>query len=217
MRYRLDSALFSLHTKLHAFDFDGHIPNQELIADSAVSLRHATAYLPYSRMTFKILMAEAQRTGINFVSFLDVGCGKGKPCLLAAQHYEFQAIQGIDFSQPLVDIANKNLAKTKYTNIQFIKCDATQFKLMGGNTVVYLFNPFNDIVLRAFLLLNMDHFTQNQSVIAYANDDHRHVLAELGFEVVYRSQVLKQSVWRINSSQPTLSYPSGGSTPSTVV
>jgi len=45
------------------------------------------------------------------VLFIDLGVGKGKPCIIAAKQFERCRIVGVDLSQDLLDIADRNLTK----------------------------------------------------------------------------------------------------------
>ncbi|TSC80432.1 MAG: hypothetical protein G01um101425_86 [Candidatus Peregrinibacteria bacterium Gr01-1014_25] len=44
------------------------------------------------------------------VLFIDLGVGKGKPCVIAAKAFRGSRIVGVDLSQELLDICRKNLA-----------------------------------------------------------------------------------------------------------
>jgi len=131
-------------------------------------------------------MDEALSAEGSFVNFIDIGCGKGKQCIYARKYYKFAKSYGIDFSSTLVEIANNNLTKVGYKNIEFICADAAEWKILDGDSVVFLFNPFNNVILEKFLLNNIDHFKSYNSVIAYANDIHIDLMQELGFEIIYR-------------------------------
>ncbi len=43
---------------------------------------------------------------------MDVGCGKGKPCFYAT-NYPFRSIEGFDFDERLIEIANRNIEISK--------------------------------------------------------------------------------------------------------
>ena len=140
------------------------------------------------------------RTGITFQNFVDVGCGKGLPCIFAKKYFSFPQVYGIDFSAPLIEIARRNQANTRYPGMSFQVADATSWKLPQGDTLVLLNNPFNDIILEKFLTLNLEHFRENRSLIAYGNDSFRATICHLGFEVVYRSNRHHQSLFRYTGS-----------------
>jgi hypothetical protein len=51
---------------------------------------------------------------------------------------------------------------------------------------VFLFNPFDAIALSHFISGNLDHFRKTGSIIAYAFDVERGVLADHGFYALWR-------------------------------
>jgi SAM-dependent methyltransferase len=187
-------------TRRHSLEFDGFIPREKLVAVSAESLRHSNNYRPYSNFELKLLIREALKFGIEFDNFVDVGCGKGQPCIFAKKYFNFPNVYGVDFSAPLIEVANRNLAHTSYRNMRFLVADATNWKLPNGNTLVFLFNPFNEIVMEKFLALNLDHFSRYRSLLAYGVDAHLSTMHQLGFETLFRSPRHQQSVLRYSGS-----------------
>jgi SAM-dependent methyltransferase len=186
-------------TRRHSLDFDGFIPREKLVAESAESLANSNNYRAYSNFHFKLLLQEALKSGIKFDNFVDVGCGKGQPCIFAKKYFDFPNIYGIDFSEPLIEVANRNLAKTSYRNVNFLVADATSWKLPRGNTLVFLFNPFNEIIMEKFLTSNLDHFTRYRSLIAYGVDAHVSTMHQLGFESIFQSPRHQQSILRYSA------------------
>jgi SAM-dependent methyltransferase len=191
--YNLENKLFAYS---HSFDFEGFIPRDELVAESAFSLANANNFNPYSKFLFKRLLQEAISTGIEFENFVDVGCGKGQQCFYAAKYFKFKKVIGIDFSDPLIQVARQNLSKTRYRNIYFFTADATCWEIPNGTSIVFMFNPFNEVIFRQFLLLNLKHFREYQSLIAYGFDSHRKVMQEFGFEIVFRSHRHQHSLMK---------------------
>jgi SAM-dependent methyltransferase len=187
-------------TRRYSLDFGGFIPRENLVAESAESLANSNNYRPYSNFHLRLLVQQALNTGIKFVNFVDVGCGKGQPCIFARRYFDFPNIYGMDFSEPLVEIAKRNLAKTSYKNVHFLVADATSWKIPNGNSVVFLFNPFNELILEKFLTLNLDHFTRYRSLIAYGIDAHVSTMHQLGFESIFRSPRYQQSILQFSGS-----------------
>jgi SAM-dependent methyltransferase len=187
-------------TRRHSLDFDGFIPRDQLVADSAESLANSNNYRPYSNFHLKLLVRKALSTGIEFQNFVDVGCGKGQPCIFARKYFKFPNLYGIDFSAPLIDVAKRNAARTPYRNVHFLVADATSWRLPDGNTLVFLFNPFNEIILERFLTVNIDHFARYRSLIAYGVDAHVSTMHQLGFESIFHSPRHQQSLLRYSAS-----------------
>lgn len=101
------------------------------------------------------------------------------------------------FLKALIDIANQNLLNVKYTNIEFNVADAVNFKLPGEHCMVFLYNPFNEIILEKFIINNTNNFIKYGSLICYANDIHRKILTNFGFETIYRDHE-HNSIYRLS-------------------
>jgi SAM-dependent methyltransferase len=189
-------------TRRHSLDFEGFIPRENLVAESAESLANSNNYRPYSNFHLKRILQEALKSGIKFDNFVDVGCGKGQQCFFAKKYFQFPNIYGMDFSKPLIDIAKMNLAKTPYKNMSFLVADATSWKIPPGNSILFLFNPFNEVIVEKFLTLNLDHFARFRSLIAYGVDAHASTMHQLGFETIFRSDRHQQSILKYSGSPP---------------
>ena len=79
----------------------------------------------------------------NSFTYLDLGSGKGKSLLMAAE-LPFRRIIGVEFSPKLVSIAHKNLAKQRNfriecSNIQLVRQDATTYEFPNYPLVIYSF------------------------------------------------------------------------------
>lgn len=128
--------------------------------------------------------------------FIDVGCGKGKQCIYAKKYFKFEKVIGIDFSNELIDIANRNLSNIKYKNVELFVADAVDWKLPNEYCFIFIYNPFNEVILNKFILNNIDNFKNNGSVVCYANDLYRKVFADFGFETIYRDHE-SNSIYKI--------------------
>ena len=187
---RRDRAL----ARRHGLDFAGLIQPADLGSAHPHSQRHANTYEPFDGMALRTVLYEAMRSGTAFTRFIDIGSGKGKACLYAARSLGLPEVLGVEFSPPLIAIARANAQKLGLTQVRFVEADAAQFQLPDGPNLVFLFNPFDQTILEAFLANNLAHFQRHGSVIAYGNDRDRAVLARFGFATLYRDQVLKLSV-----------------------
>ena len=134
------------------------------------------------------------RTAGEPKSFVDIGSGKGKACFYAAHH--FRRVIGIEYSRALTAIANENLRKTGQRNIEFILADATYFDIPDEESLIFLFNSFDDVILEKFVTRNLSRIISTGSLIAYANDMQREVLVRLQFDCIFRDPVRHLSLWR---------------------
>jgi SAM-dependent methyltransferase len=79
-------------------------------------------------------------------TFVDLGCGKGRP-LLVASEFPFRDILGIELSSDLAKVAERNAAIMAQrfpdrTPIRIEVGDASNLQLPSGNAVLFLYNPF---------------------------------------------------------------------------
>lgn len=87
--------------------------------------------------------------------FVDIGSGKGKVLLMAAQ-CGFERIIGIDFSPELCAIARVNIAAFQkrhllHSAIEIVECDAISYRFSPEENVFFIFDPFNGKVLKQVL------------------------------------------------------------------
>ena len=83
---------------------------------------------------------------IEAYSFVDAGAGKGRALLLAAE-LPFRKVIGVELSEDLARIAQKNVARWSRvarpkTKIRVVHGDAAKFRWPGTPLLVYLYNPF---------------------------------------------------------------------------
>ncbi len=192
-----------LFSKLHRIDITP-VFHEELTVDNQNSLSHATHYQATTCKDLREVVSEARKTLIPFETFIDIGCGKGKACIYISKKMKFKQIIGVDFSQPLIDIAVQNNRKVGRANVVFFQGDAIEFRIPDGNNIIFMNNPFDNIVLEAFIKNNMNHFKRFSSIIAYVNDRQRRCLAALGFETIYRNQRSK-SLYRFYQQPASVS------------
>ncbi len=176
--------------KVYNVSTSGEIDPSLLDADDKVSLMHAASYqavpIKYLKILFNLLRNDSPET-----HFIDIGCGKGRACFYACQKYK--RVTGIDFSQNLIVEAQKNLRSFSGDikgEVAFELGDASVYDLPDEPSLIYLYNPFDDYILRKFIKRNMGHFLKHKSKIAYVNAVCHDFLIECGFtrEVKYNAR-----------------------------
>ena len=123
--------------------------------------------------------------------FLDMGCGKGRVCMLAAEH-GFTQIIGIDYSPSLCELARANMEvfrrrSGKQFEADMRVLDATRYVFAGDERVVYLFNPFDGVVLARVMENMLASLAQQprELWLVYHNPVWRDVIDQSGaFDVV---------------------------------
>jgi SAM-dependent methyltransferase len=131
-------------------------------------------YQPIEPELFREMMA-ALAIDFRVFTFIDVGSGKGRALLLAAE-YPFLEIVGIELLPELDKIARENIGKfsssqQKCRSIETICGDATEFELPAEPLVILLFNPLPKAGLRAFIQNVERSFRERprQIYLVYAN------------------------------------------------
>jgi SAM-dependent methyltransferase len=114
---------------------------------------HAVRYKATKGRPFLRLLARLNLP--DGCTFVDVGSGKGKVLLLAAQH-RFRRVVGLEFSPSICAQARRNIdlfgRTTKLRSpIEIVEGDATQYVLAGDENVFFLYNPFDAVILKQFV------------------------------------------------------------------
>jgi SAM-dependent methyltransferase len=159
---------------------------------NGIDISHATMYMPVSYWMLEQVFK--QFTGGNH--FIDLGCGKGRALCVAA-HSGFAKITGIDFSKELCQAAEENILATSQKipglSYQIINNDAFYFDIPKDADCLFLFNPFDEVILSGVIeniLLSLEDFPRDISVI-YINPMHLELFMENGFKQVHHFQRMK--------------------------
>lgn len=139
----------------------------------------ASKAAPLSRLLRKF---EISKDG----TFVDFGSGKGRALLLAVE-CGFRRVIGVEFSHELCDVARRNLAAFQEhwgrpMDATIAEVDATKFVIEPDQTVFYLFNPFNAVVLEQVLANLRDSLARapRQVWLIYNTPLHREVVERTG-------------------------------------
>ena len=110
---------------------------------------HGTALVSTSKDLFQRLFDELEELAgvtINRELFIDYGSGKGA-ALIHASQIGFKQVYGIEFAKELNDTSLDNIKKLNLKNIYSLHQDATTFVPPKETTVIYFFNPFDEVVM----------------------------------------------------------------------
>ena len=83
---------------------------------------------------------------INKDVFVDYGSGKGA-AIIHAKELGFKKTIGVEFAKELHEQAVENIKKLKLENVESLYADATTYALPNNISVIYLFNPFDEVVM----------------------------------------------------------------------
>lgn len=131
----------------------GVVENAALAGVTGPNLAHGIRYEPTRAQPLRQLLRAAAIPAAG--TFVDLGCGKGRVLMLAAEH-GFARVTGVDHSRALCETARRNLqALRARTGLHFEASvqaqDAGAYAFAPDDSVVFLFNPFDDAVLRPVL------------------------------------------------------------------
>ncbi len=119
-------------------------------------------------------------------TFVDFGSGKGRVLLLAVQ-CGFRHVIGVEFSSQLCDVARSNVAALKQRlgrpiNVEIVEIDAAKFEILEDQTVFYLYNPFNEVVLSQVMANLRDSLSRSARKVCliYNTPIHRAVVEKSG-------------------------------------
>jgi hypothetical protein len=127
--------------------------------------------------------------GIDYseFTFVDMGSGKGRALLLASE-YPFRRIVGVEILPELHAIAEENFRRYKSGTQKCFRLeswcgDARAFDFASEPTLLYLFNPFFEPVLRDVLAKLEKSLNEHprKFVLLYANPLSEHIVAHAAF------------------------------------
>ncbi|HJS54652.1 MAG TPA: class I SAM-dependent methyltransferase, partial [Chitinophagaceae bacterium] len=154
---------------------------------------------PYEAVSYFILenlLDNFRRLFPEEKSLLDVGCGKGR-VMVAAAHYGFKNITGVEFAKELYKAAEKNINKIKPqfpdTSFKIFCHDILNYRLDPDDKVFFLFNPFNKETMEKFSeQVNRSAKEYPRTIyFIYASPKHLETLLEKGYEIVFKIKKLK--------------------------
>jgi SAM-dependent methyltransferase len=159
-----------------------------------IEIEHSTIYMPVS---YDLLDDVFRQLKIKDSShFLDIGCGKGRAICVSA-HKGFNKVTGIDLSKEFCIDAEENLAITKkhFPGLQYkvINNDAFYFEIPNDADHIFMFNPFDDMVMDAVAENILESFELKPRTITliYVNPMYKQELLNVGFKEIYHTQKMK--------------------------
>ncbi|KAA1258218.1 Methyltransferase domain protein [Rubripirellula obstinata] len=152
--------------------------------------QHADKYKPTRARYFRKIMAKLDlpRDGV----FVDVGCGKGRILLLAAEH-GFDRVVGLEISPALCEIAKRNVATFQEStptasSINVVCTNILDYQMDGSETVFFLYSPFDRPVTDSFLRMIRQSLTDHPRDLWLIIDEFRFP------ELLKDDELLKQSL-----------------------
>jgi SAM-dependent methyltransferase len=130
-------------------DTSGSSLNGERITGELVDM-HAHGYSGSQPGVMRHIFATLP--GVAQCMFLDLGCGKGRP-LLVATEFPFKEVVGVELSLALAQTARGNAERmsshhSARTRVRIEVGDATEYPIPSGDVVLFMANPFDEMMVR---------------------------------------------------------------------
>ncbi len=163
-------------------DTGGYVPGERLgtVSDSGSDL-YNTAYYGISPST---LRAALQHVPVAFASyvFVDLGCGKGRALLVAAE-LPFPALIGVDLDGDLCRRARENVAALPGIagRVEIRNEDALLVRYPDRPLLIYMYHPFLAPLLRKVLveIENQFRVASREMYLLFANAIYFDMLAQI--------------------------------------
>jgi len=111
---------------------------------------------------------------------IDFGSGKGSVLISLSNSNIFNNVVGIEISQKLTAISEKNVKLKKASNINVLTCDAidTPFELISNSNFFFFYNPFPfDVFEKVFKKIELSlEKERRQCVIMYFNPMYKNII-----------------------------------------
>lgn len=128
-------------------------------------------------------------------TFIDLGCGKGRALLIAAE-LGFKRVVGVEYSPIFCETARANaalfLARNQLdTHIEVVEADAALFQIQPDHKVFFMFNPFDAEVMAAVLeniRESLDSYPREACLIYNTPVCHQTVVESRAFETWEREE-----------------------------
>ena len=134
---------------------------------------HGTALVSTSKDFLSKIISDLESAigkPLNRNLFIDYGSGKGA-AIIHARELGFKRAIGVEFAKELHEVAEQNIKKLKLDNVDSFYADATTFLPPLDVSVIYLFNPFDEVVMEKFIfnLKEQRKLFKNDVYLIYGN------------------------------------------------
>jgi cyclopropane fatty-acyl-phospholipid synthase-like methyltransferase len=147
--------------KINGLNTDGNVSLKELGLDDTDRVHYApSSWLTIPRIAEVIPFSKED-------VFIDFGSGKGRQVILAARHFPFKRVEGVELSSALNEIASANVKRSrrspKCKNIKLITSDVLAYEIPLDMTIAYLYSPFTGEVFQSFINRIGDSFSKREN------------------------------------------------------
>ena len=102
--------------------------------------------------------------------FVDYGSGKGA-AIIHAKKLGFSKTIGVEFAKELHEKAVQNIKALNLKNVESLYADATTYALPNDISVIYFFNPFDELVMQKVInnIMAQKSSFKNDVYVIYGN------------------------------------------------
>jgi SAM-dependent methyltransferase len=158
-------------------------PNVSSMVTERATYKDGVAYSPTPGRQFSRILRSLPLRDVSPFTFIDLGCGKGRTLLIAAEH-GYRHVVGVELDPDLTQVARRNIgaytaAKPQWTGtIEVIEADAARYEFPDTPTVLFLFNPFGADTLREVISRIEQSLTENPRplLVVYYNPVHQSLM-----------------------------------------
>lgn len=160
------------------------------IRTAAIKKSNSTEFFHYQGAGYRILfrLFKAMPPDTKKYDFVDIGCGKGR-VVFVAESAGYDHLTGIELDEELIKEAKNNLKqyvlKRKISGIEFIHINALTYEYKNKATVYFLFNPFNEEILRQ-VLARICQLTSSETWFIYMNPRYQKPFEEKQIEQIQK-------------------------------
>ncbi len=169
----------------HGTDTGALIPGEDLQTGHRHD-RYITAYHGTAPSLFHKVMAHWRAVAIHPVertAFVDIGAGKGRAMLLASS-MPFRRIVGVELHPMLAAAMRENVDRWLATHatspMRVDEADAMTLRMPTGPCCLFLFNPFDLVLMDRFLDRLTAQFLGRETDLdlVYINDEQKQLIAQ---------------------------------------
>ncbi len=122
----------------------GHLELSTTSFDSS-KLRNATSYGAVNAWAFRNLMKELNLP--KRLSFVDLGCGLGRACILAAE-YGFEKVTGVELAHELCVVARENMSRCRLnpsavSSVSIVQADVLDYCEHTEDDIFFIYRAFS--------------------------------------------------------------------------
>lgn len=155
----------------------------QVVVASSPNLAHGERYQTTSEAGIRWCIENAGLAP-QTTTFVDLGCGKGRTLIIAAQ-YPFSRVVGVEYSAELAAVCERNLRSVdSLERCAVVNEDAERFAFPDGDLLIYMYNPFKPELARKVLARLADH--PAKVALAYRGPGHDTVQETGAFETLAR-------------------------------